>query len=160
MAPPCRGRKYWRLLGMPASGFECSSRSGASERRSLRSARVASPVPDGADNSDKAIGRSEPARIWDNPHPPRQSQTEREHDLQDQSDIRDRGLWDASSPSPRFTGYGSSDRITIRMIEQFIPTLLPPAIRKLLELQFARARSTLNDNPDSPLASVPLRLMA
>jgi hypothetical protein len=42
--------------------------------------------------------------------------------------------------------------LTIRMIEQFIPTLLPPAIRKLLELQFARARSTLNDNPDSPFS--------
>jgi predicted DNA-binding transcriptional regulator YafY len=41
--------------------------------------------------------------------------------------------------------------LTMRMIEQFIPTLLPPAIRDLLEAQFKRAKAVLDSNPDNPL---------
>jgi predicted DNA-binding transcriptional regulator YafY len=41
--------------------------------------------------------------------------------------------------------------LTVRLIEQFIPTLLPPAIRDLLAPQFARARAVLDANPDNPL---------
>ena len=39
----------------------------------------------------------------------------------------------------------------VRMIEQFIPTLLPPTVRDFLAPQFARAKSTLNANPKNPL---------
>jgi predicted DNA-binding transcriptional regulator YafY len=43
--------------------------------------------------------------------------------------------------------------LTVRMIEQFIPTLLPPAIRELLAPQFARAKAVLDSNPNNPLGA-------
>jgi predicted DNA-binding transcriptional regulator YafY len=41
--------------------------------------------------------------------------------------------------------------LTLRLIEQFIPTLLPPTIRDLLAPQFAQARAVLGANPDNAL---------
>jgi predicted DNA-binding transcriptional regulator YafY len=43
--------------------------------------------------------------------------------------------------------------LTLCMIEQFIPTLLPPAIRELLAPQFARAKAVLDSNPNNPLGA-------
>ncbi len=39
----------------------------------------------------------------------------------------------------------------LKAAEIFIPTLLPPSIRDLLEPHFARARAVLGANPDNPL---------
>ena len=41
--------------------------------------------------------------------------------------------------------------LTFRMIEQFIPVLLPPSIHDYLAPQFARAKATLDASPKSPL---------
>jgi predicted DNA-binding transcriptional regulator YafY len=41
--------------------------------------------------------------------------------------------------------------LTLRMIEAFIPTLLPPTIRDHLAPQFERASAVLTANPDNPL---------
>jgi len=40
---------------------------------------------------------------------------------------------------------------SVRLIEQFIPTLLPPTIRDLLAPQFERARAVLGATPDNAL---------
>ncbi len=61
--------------------------------------------------------------------------------------------WSWSSDAPTFDlpAMDGPTALTVRLIEQFIPTLLPPTIRDLLEPQFARARAVLSANPDNAL---------
>ena len=59
--------------------------------------------------------------------------------------------WSADAPSFDLPAMDGPTALTIRLIEQFIPTLLPPAIRDLLAPQFVRARAVLGANPDNPL---------
>jgi predicted DNA-binding transcriptional regulator YafY len=59
--------------------------------------------------------------------------------------------WNADSQAFDLPTMDGPTALTMRMIEQFIPALLPPAIRNLLEPQFNRAKAILNANPDNPL---------
>jgi predicted DNA-binding transcriptional regulator YafY len=59
--------------------------------------------------------------------------------------------WDATAQAFDLPTMDGPTALTIRMIEQFIPTLLPPAIRELLEPQFKRAKEVLDANPGNPL---------
>jgi hypothetical protein len=59
--------------------------------------------------------------------------------------------WIADAPSFDLPAMDGPTALTVRMIEQFIPTLLPPAIRDLLAPQFVRARAVLGANSDNPL---------
>jgi len=61
--------------------------------------------------------------------------------------------WSWSSDAPTFDlpAMDGPTALTVRLIEQFIPTLLPPTIRDLMAPQFARARAVLDANPDNPL---------
>jgi predicted DNA-binding transcriptional regulator YafY len=61
--------------------------------------------------------------------------------------------WSWSSDAPTFDlpAMDGPTALTVRLIEQFIPTLLPPTIRDLLAPQFARARAVLDSNPDNTL---------
>jgi predicted DNA-binding transcriptional regulator YafY len=61
--------------------------------------------------------------------------------------------WSWSSEAPTFDlpAMDGPTALTVRLIEQFIPTLLPPTIRDLLAPQFARARAVLDANPDNTL---------
>ena len=61
--------------------------------------------------------------------------------------------WDVKAQAFDLPAMDLATALTMRMIEQFIPTLLPPAIRGLLEPQFARAKATLEANPNSPLGN-------
>ena len=61
--------------------------------------------------------------------------------------------WDAKAQAFDLPAMDLPTALTMRMIELFIPTLLPPAIRGLLEPQFARAKATLDANPQSPLGN-------
>jgi len=59
--------------------------------------------------------------------------------------------WSADTPTFDLPAMDGPTALTIRLVEQFIPTLLPPTIRDLLAPQFARARAVLGANPDNPL---------
>ena len=59
--------------------------------------------------------------------------------------------WSADAQAFDLPTMDGPTALTIRMIEQFIPTLLPPAIRDLLEPQFKRANAILDGNPNNPL---------
>jgi predicted DNA-binding transcriptional regulator YafY len=55
--------------------------------------------------------------------------------------------WSADAPAFDLPTMEGPTALTVRMIEQFIPTLLPPIIRDQLAPQFARARAVLDGNP-------------
>jgi predicted DNA-binding transcriptional regulator YafY len=57
--------------------------------------------------------------------------------------------WSADAPAFDLPTMDGPTALTLRLIEQFIPTLLPPTIRDLLAPQFARARAVLDANPDN-----------
>jgi predicted DNA-binding transcriptional regulator YafY len=59
--------------------------------------------------------------------------------------------WLANAPTFDLPAMDGPTALTVRMIEQFIPTLLPPSIRELLAPQFARAKAVLDANPNNPL---------
>jgi predicted DNA-binding transcriptional regulator YafY len=59
--------------------------------------------------------------------------------------------WSAEAPVFDLPAMDGPTALTVRMIEQFIPTLLPPSIRELLAPQFARAKAVLDANPSNPL---------
>jgi len=59
--------------------------------------------------------------------------------------------WSADAPVFDLPTMDGPTALTIRMIEQFIPTLLPLAIRDLLAPQFARAKAVLDANPNNSL---------
>ena len=59
--------------------------------------------------------------------------------------------WSADAQAFDLPTMDGPTALTMRMIEQFIPTLLPPAIRDLLEPQFKRAKAVLEANPGNPL---------
>jgi predicted DNA-binding transcriptional regulator YafY len=61
--------------------------------------------------------------------------------------------WSWSSDAPAFDlpAMDGATALTVRMIEQFIPTLLPPTIHDLLAPQFERARAVLEANISNPL---------
>lgn len=59
--------------------------------------------------------------------------------------------WDANAKSFDLPSMDGPTALTVRLIEQFIPTLLPPTIRDLLAPQFERARAVLGANPDNTL---------
>ncbi len=59
--------------------------------------------------------------------------------------------WIANAPTFDLPAMDGPTALTVRLIEQFIPTLLPPTIRELLAPQFARARAVLGANPENPL---------
>jgi predicted DNA-binding transcriptional regulator YafY len=59
--------------------------------------------------------------------------------------------WSADAQAFDLPAMDGPTALTMRMIEQFIPTLLPPAIRDLLEPQFRRAKAVLDANPDNSL---------
>jgi len=59
--------------------------------------------------------------------------------------------WATNAPTFDLPTMDGPTALTVRMIEQFIPTLLPPTIRELLAPQFARARAVLDANPENAL---------
>lgn len=59
--------------------------------------------------------------------------------------------WSADAETFDLPAMDGPTALTLRLIEQFIPTLLPPTIRDLLAPQFARARAVLDANPDNAL---------
>jgi predicted DNA-binding transcriptional regulator YafY len=59
--------------------------------------------------------------------------------------------WSADAPTFDLPAMDGPTALTVRLIEQFIPTLLPPTIRDLLAPQFARARAILGAHPDNAL---------
>jgi predicted DNA-binding transcriptional regulator YafY len=59
--------------------------------------------------------------------------------------------WSAGAQAFDLPAMDGPTALTVRMIEQFIPTLLPPTIRDLLAPQFERARAVLDANPTNPL---------
>jgi predicted DNA-binding transcriptional regulator YafY len=59
--------------------------------------------------------------------------------------------WSGDAPTFDLPAMDGPTALTVRLIEQFIPTLLPPTIRDLLAPQFARARAVLGANPDNAL---------
>ena len=59
--------------------------------------------------------------------------------------------WSGDAPTFDLPAMDGPTALTVRLIEQFIPTLLPPTIRDLLAPQFARARAVLDGNPDNTL---------
>jgi predicted DNA-binding transcriptional regulator YafY len=59
--------------------------------------------------------------------------------------------WASNAPAFDLPTMDGPTALTVRMIEQFIPTLLPPTIRELLAPQFARARAVLDANPENAL---------
>jgi len=61
--------------------------------------------------------------------------------------------WSADAPAFDLPTMDGPTALTLRMIEQFIPTLLPPTVRDLLAPQFARARAVLGANPNNPLGA-------
>ncbi len=61
--------------------------------------------------------------------------------------------WSAEAPAFDLPAMDGPTALTLRLIEQFIPALLPPTIRDLLAPQFARARAVLDANPDNTLAN-------
>lgn len=59
--------------------------------------------------------------------------------------------WSADAEAFDLPAMDGPTALTLRLIEQFIPTLLPPTIRDLLAPQFARAQAVLDANPDNAL---------
>jgi predicted DNA-binding transcriptional regulator YafY len=59
--------------------------------------------------------------------------------------------WSADAPTFDLPAMDGPAALTLRLIEQFIPTLLPPTIRHHLAPQFERARAVLSANPDNAL---------
>lgn len=59
--------------------------------------------------------------------------------------------WSADAPGFDLPAMDGATALTVRLIEQFIPTLLPPTIRDLLAPQFARAKAVLDANPNNLL---------
>jgi hypothetical protein len=59
--------------------------------------------------------------------------------------------WSADAPTFDLPAMGGPTALTFRLIEQFIPTLLPSTIRNQLAPQFERARAVLSANPDNAL---------
>jgi len=59
--------------------------------------------------------------------------------------------WSADAEAFDLPAMDGPTALTLRLIEQFIPTLLPPTIRDLLAPQFARARAVLDANPHNAL---------
>jgi len=59
--------------------------------------------------------------------------------------------WDAKAEAFDLPAMDGPTALTMRMIEQFISTLLPPAICDLLGPQFKRAKAVLDLNPANPL---------
>jgi len=59
--------------------------------------------------------------------------------------------WAAAAPTFDLPAMDGPTALSVRMIEQFIPNLLPPSIHQLLAPQFARARAVLEANPENPL---------
>jgi predicted DNA-binding transcriptional regulator YafY len=59
--------------------------------------------------------------------------------------------WSADAPTFDLPAMDGPTALTLRLIEQFIPTLLPLPIRNQLAPQFERARAVLGANPDNGL---------
>ena len=59
--------------------------------------------------------------------------------------------WSADAPAFDVPTMDGPTALTVRMIEQFIPNLLPTTIRDQLEPQFARARAVLEATPQNEL---------
>ena len=59
--------------------------------------------------------------------------------------------WSADAPTFDLPTMDGPTALTLRLIEQFIPTLLPFTIRNQLAPQFERARAVLGANPDNTL---------
>jgi predicted DNA-binding transcriptional regulator YafY len=59
--------------------------------------------------------------------------------------------WSADAQAFDLPTMDASTALTLRLIEQFLPTLLPPTLRDHLEPQFQRARAVLVSNPAGPL---------
>jgi predicted DNA-binding transcriptional regulator YafY len=59
--------------------------------------------------------------------------------------------WSADAPTFDLPAMDGPTALTLRLIEQFIPTLLPPTIRNHLAPQFERARAVLRANHDNAL---------
>jgi predicted DNA-binding transcriptional regulator YafY len=59
--------------------------------------------------------------------------------------------WSADAPTFDLPAMDGPTALTLRLIEQFIPTLLPLTIRNQLAPQFERARAVLGANPDNAL---------
>lgn len=60
--------------------------------------------------------------------------------------------WASHAPAFDLPTMDGPTALTVRLIEQFIPTLLPPIIRDQLAPQFARARAVLDTNPGNALS--------
>lgn len=60
--------------------------------------------------------------------------------------------WASNAPAFDLPTMDGPTALTVRMIEQFIPSLLPPIIREQLAPQFARARAVLDGNPGNALS--------
>lgn len=60
--------------------------------------------------------------------------------------------WSADAPGFDLPTMDGPTALTLRMIEQFIPTLLPPFIRDQLAPQFARAKAVLDCTPGNALS--------
>jgi predicted DNA-binding transcriptional regulator YafY len=60
--------------------------------------------------------------------------------------------WASNAPAFDLPTMDGPTALTVRMIEQFIPTLLPPTIREQLAPHFARARAVLDGNPGNALS--------
>ncbi len=59
--------------------------------------------------------------------------------------------WSADAPTFDLPAMDGPTALTLRLIEQFIPTLLPSTIRNQLAPQFERARAVLGANADNAL---------
>jgi predicted DNA-binding transcriptional regulator YafY len=59
--------------------------------------------------------------------------------------------WSGDAPTFDLPAMDGPTALTLRLIEQFIPTLLPSTIRNQLAPQFERARAVLGANPDNAL---------
>jgi predicted DNA-binding transcriptional regulator YafY len=60
--------------------------------------------------------------------------------------------WASNAPAFDLPTMDGPTALTVRMIEQFIPSLLPPIIRDQLAPQFVRARAVLDANPANALS--------
>ena len=63
--------------------------------------------------------------------------------------------WSTDAPAFDLPTMDGPTALTLRLIEQFIPTLLPNTVRDHLAPQFRRARAVLGANPDGPLGHWP-----
>jgi predicted DNA-binding transcriptional regulator YafY len=59
--------------------------------------------------------------------------------------------WSADAPAFDMPTMDGPTALTVRMIEQFITTLLPTTVRDQLAPQFARAKAVLDANPENSL---------